>query len=54
MHPESGLRMAQLAINWKKKMSSQFVNMTSSSKFFEVVVFLLSSLVTDASFMSVS
>ena len=28
-------------------MTSQFVDMTSSSKFFDVVLFLLSSLVTD-------
>ena len=35
-------------------MTSQFVDMTSSSIFFDVVLFLLSSLVTDPSFMSIS
>ena len=35
-------------------MTSQFVDMTSSSKLFDVVLFLLSSLVTGPSFMSIS
>ena len=35
-------------------MTSQFADMTSSSNFFEVVLFLLSSLVTGPSFMSIS
>ena len=53
--PESGLRTAP---NWPKirkmTMTSQFSDMTSSSIFFEVVLFLLSSLVTGPSFMSIS
>ena len=53
--PESGLRTA---LNWPKsrKMSitSQFPDMTSSSKYFDVVLFLLSFLVTGPSFMSIS
>ena len=53
--PESGLRIAP---NWPKirkmTMTSQFSNMTSSSNFFDVVLFLLSSLVTGPSFMSIS
>ena len=35
-------------------MASPFANMTSSSNFFDIVVFLLSSLVTGPSFMSIS
>ena len=35
----------------KMKMTSQFSDMTSSSNFFDVVLFLLSSLVTGLSFM---
>ena len=35
-------------------MTSQFADMTSSSKLFDVVLFLLSSLVTGPSFMSIS
>ena len=35
-------------------MTSQFVDMTSSSNFFHVSVFILSSLVTDLGFMSIS
>ena len=35
-------------------MTSQFADMKSSSDFFNVVVFFLSSLVTDPSFMSIS
>ena len=53
--PESGLRTAP---NWPKiqkmTMTSQFSDMTSSSNFFDVVLFLLSSLVTGPSFMSMS
>ena len=53
--PESGLRTAP---NWPKirkmTMTSQFSDMTSTSNFFDVVLFLLSSLVTGPSFMSTS
>ena len=53
--PESGLRTAP---NWPKirkmTMTSQFSDMTSLSNFFDVVLFLLSSLVTGPSFMSIS
>ena len=53
--PESDLRTAP---NWPKiqkmTMTSQFSDMTSSLNFFEVVLFLLSSLVTGPSFMSIS
>ena len=54
--PESGLRTAS---NWPKlrkmtTMMSQFSDMTSTSNFFDVVLFLLSSLVTGLSFMSIS
>ena len=53
MPPESGFRMAG---NWpqiRKKMTTpQFAYMTSSSNIFDIDVFLLSSLVTDQSFMS--
>ena len=53
--PESGLRTAP---NWQKiqkvAMTSQFSDMTSTSDFFDVVLFLLSSLVTGPSFMSIS
>ena len=52
--PESGLRTAP---NWPKirkmTMTSQFSDMTSTSNFFDVVLFLLSSLVTGPSFMSI-
>ena len=55
MCPESGLRTAP---NWpeirKMTMTSQFSETTSTSNFFDVVLFLLSSLVTGLSFMSVS
>ena len=37
----------------KMKMTSQFSDMTSSSNFFDVVLFLLSSFVTGLSFMSI-
>ena len=53
--PESGLRTAP---NWPKirkmTMTSQFSDMTSTSNFFDVVLFLLSSLVTGPRFMSIS
>ena len=53
--PESGLRNAP---NWPKirkmTMTSQFTDMTSLSNFFEVVLFLLSSLVNGPSFISIS
>ena len=53
--PESGLRTAP---NWPKirkmTMTSQFSDMTSTSNFFDVVLFLLSSLVTGPSFMSIT
>ena len=53
--PESGLWTAP---NWPKTrkmtMTSQFSDMASSSNFLEVVLFLLSSLVTGPSFMSIS
>ena len=52
---ESGLRTAP---NWPKirktTMTSQFSDMTSTSNFFDVVLFFLSSLVTSPSFMSIS
>ena len=55
LYPESGL---QSAANWTKirkiTMTSQFPDMMSSSKFFDVVLFLLSSLGTGPSFMSIS
>ena len=55
MRPESGFRIAS---NWpeigKMTMMSQFADMTSSSNFFDFVLFLLLSLVTGPSFMSIS
>ena len=55
LFPESGL---QIAPNWPKirkmTMTSQFPNMTLTSIFFDLVLFLLSSLVTGPSFMSIS
>ena len=39
---------------WKMTMTSQFFDMTSTSIFFNVVLFLLSNLVTGRSFMSIS
>ena len=55
MHPESCF---QIAPNWQKiwkmTMTSQFANMASSSHFFDVVLFFLSSLVTGPSFISIS
>ena len=44
---------SKLAIN-KKKMTSQFADLPSLSNFFNVNVFLLSSLVTGPSFISIS
>ena len=53
--PESGLRTAS---NWPKiwqmTMTSQFSDMTSWSNFYDIVLFLLSSLGTAPSFMSIS
>ena len=53
--PESGLRTAP---NWpefrKMTMTSHFSDMTSTWTFLDVVLFLLSNLVTDRSFMSIS
>ena len=55
MHPESSF---QIAPNWlytrKMAMTSQFSDMTLLPIFFDVVLFLLSSLVTGRSFMSLS
>ena len=54
MRPESG---SQIAPTWpqigKITIMSQFSDMTSSSKFFDVVLFLLWSLITGLSFMSI-
>ena len=44
----------KLTINYKKTMTSQPPDMTSLSILFDVAVLLLSSLVTDSSFMSTS
>ena len=41
----------KLEINWEKKMVSQFANMTSSSTLLDIVMLLLSSLVTGPSFV---
>ena len=53
--PESSLWTAP---NWPKipkmTMTSQFADMTSTSNFFDIFLFLLSSLVTGPSFMSIS
>ena len=53
--PESGLRTAP---NWPKirkmTMTSQFPDMTSTSNIFDIALFFLSSVVTGASFMSIS
>ena len=54
LSPESGFRIAP---NWpyiKMTKASQICDMTSSSNFFDVVLFLLSILVTGPSFMSIS
>ena len=45
---------SKLAIFWKVTMTSLFADKTSSSSFLDVAVFLLSSLVTGPSFMSIS
>ena len=55
MRPESGFQIALNRPEIKKmKMMSQFFEIKSSSNFFDVVEFLLSSLVTGASFMPIS
>ena len=55
MHPESGFRIAPNRPEiGKRAITSQFVDKVSSSKFFDIVLFLLSSLVTGPSFMSIS
>ena len=55
LYPESGFRTAPSWPKMKKMtMTSQFSNMTSSSNFFDLVLFLLSILVTSLSFMSIS
>ena len=55
MRPESGFRFAP---KWpeigKMTMTSEFSDMTLLSNFFYVVLFLLSNLATNLSFMSVS
>ena len=55
MRPESGF---QIAPNWlqigKIAMTSQLSEMMSSSNVFDVVLFPLSSLVSDTSFMLIS
>ena len=54
---QSGIRLShcsRLAVNWKNTMTSQSSDMTSSSIFVDVALFLLSSLVTGSSFMSIS
>ena len=55
MRPESDFRIAP---NWpsirKMIMTSQFSDMTSPTNFIDVVLFILTSLVTDPSFMSLS
>ena len=55
MRPESGF---QISPNWpqngKMVMTSQFSDMTLSSYFFDVFLFLLSSLVSGPGFMSIS
>ena len=50
MRPESSSRMA---INWKINNDVKFADMTSLSNFFDVVLFLLSILVTGPSIMSI-
>ena len=53
--PESGLQTPPNWSNiWKMTMTSQFTVITSASNFFDVVLFLLSGLVTGPSFMSIS
>ena len=55
MRSESGFRIApDFPEIGKMTMNSQFVHMKSSSIFFDDTVFLLSSLGTGSSFMSIS
>ena len=55
LYPGSGLRTApKLPKIRKMTMASQFPNMTSTWDFFDVVLFLLSSLVTGPIFMPIS
>ena len=55
MYPESSL---QIVPNWpyieKTAVTSQFAQMTSSSIFFDVILFLLSCLVNGTGFMLIS
>ena len=55
MRPEFGF---QIAPNWQQigkiAMTSQFSDMMSTSNFFDVVYFILSSLVSGPSFMPIS
>ena len=55
MRPWSGFR---IALSWpyieRMTMTSQFIYMKSASNFFDVAMFILSSLVTSPSFMSIS
>ena len=55
MRPESGFQMAS---DWphigKKTMTSKFVDMTSSSNFFDIAFFLLLSVITGPNSMSIS
>ena len=53
----SGIRLpdcSKLVVNWKNDNDVTIFEMKSSSNFFDFVSFLLSSLVTDPSFMSIS
>ena len=55
MRPESGFRTAPNRPEiGKRRITSQFADMVSSSNFFDIVLFLLSSLITGPSFMSIS
>ena len=55
MPPESGFQMApNLPYIGKMTTMSQFADMTSSGNSFDVVLFLVSSLITGPTFMSVS
>ena len=55
MHSEPGFQIAPIwSENGKMTMTSQFVDMKSLLIFFDVILFLLSSLVTGPSFMSIS
>ena len=54
MHPESGFQIAQNWPKiWKMTMTSQFSDIISSSNIFDVVLFLLSNLVTGPSFIPI-